>query len=293
MDVVLLSTTDMKGGRETVRERMLESLAASARELSSAHPLALHMLLQNCGSQDLAAFEGAAPSFVHPVAIAGRASLSSARNLLLRRLLEQRAIAGDALVAFPDDDCWYPPGLLSALVAQFTRETSLDFWFCRYGSRPDELANAQASVVTPRARIAEIVRNASSNTLFLRGAIVTAVGEFDEGLGVGTALGGSEDLDYALRAHRLARKTDYHKAALVGHRDKSLEIRARYFTSGLIVLARHAREGVMGEFLRKIAVGVFLMLRTELTPREFTQALRLALRQRRARQNHVNVSPSA
>lgn len=276
MDIVLLSTTDLKGGREKLRERLLQSLDAPLRALGG-HRLALHMLLQNCGAQELASFQAGAPAFVRAAAMPGRVSLSAARNTLLRRLLADGSVAANDLVAFPDDDCWYPPDLLCALIAQFTRDSELDFWFCRYGSCPEELAGAPASAPGSGARFAEIVRNASSNTIFLRGRIVTTVGEFDERLGIGTALGGSEDLDYALRARRLARRTLYRNAALVGHRDKSPEVRARYFASSLIVLARHARDGALKELVRKIAVGVYLMLRAELAPRELARALRLAL----------------
>ena len=131
-----------------------------------------------------------------------------------------------------------------------------------------------------RARTSELVRNASSNTIFLRGHVITAIGEFDEALGVGTPMGGSEDPDYALRARRVAAKTVYCNAALVGHRDKDSRIRAQYFASSLLVLARHATNGTWGEFLRKIAVGAILTIRGELGIRPFIRALRAALAER-------------
>jgi hypothetical protein len=106
--------------------------------------------------------------------------------------------------------------------------------------------------------------------------VVAQIGGFDEALGVGTPMGDAEDLDYALRASRRARKIDYVDAALVGHRDKSQALRARYYLSGLVVLARHARHGAAKELLRKIAVGVYLVLRRELTPLDFVAALRQA-----------------
>jgi GT2 family glycosyltransferase len=95
-------------------------------------------------------------------------------------------------------------------------------------------------------------------------------------LGVGTPVGGSEDVDYALRARRVAHKRAYRDAALVGHRDKSRSIRAHYYTGGLLVLARHARHGAGGECLRKIAVGAYLTMRRELGVRDFAKALRSA-----------------
>jgi hypothetical protein len=72
----------------------------------------------------------------------------------------------------------------------------------------------------------------------------------------------AEDLDYALRcAPRQARKICHHDAALIGHRTKSHVLRARCYLRGLVVLARHARHGAAKEFLRKIAVSGYLVLR--------------------------------
>jgi hypothetical protein len=271
LDIFLISTTDMRGARDEVRGRMLQSLVESQRAMRG-HRIALSLLLQSCDSQELAGFAATAPEFVRPLAVAGRVPLSMARNMLLRRLLADGAIGPDALVAFPDDDGWYPDGFLGQVASLFARDATLDFWFCRYASQP--LRESFAATEPTGARTGEIVRNASSNTIFLRGRVVSEIGEFDETLGVGTPLGGSEDLDYALRAHRVARKTAYRDAALVGHRDKSPTVRARYYASSLLVLARHARHGAGGEFLRKLAVGAYLTMRRELAVRDFARSLR-------------------
>jgi hypothetical protein len=274
MDVILISTTDMKGGRADVRDRMLRSMVESSLALG-VDRMVLAMLLQNFDPKDLPSLAAVLPSVVRPVATPGRIPLSSARNIVLRHLAADGGIPADAMVAFPDDDCWYPPGFLVQVAALFARDETLDFWFCRYSSRPTQ---ATFSDVAPTvARTGEVVRNASSNTIFLRGRVVAQIGDFDEALGVGTPMGGSEDLDYALRACRQARKIAYCDAALVGHRDTSHILRARYYLSGLVVLARHARHGAAKEFLRKIAVGVYLVLRRELAPLDFVTALRCAL----------------
>jgi hypothetical protein len=262
----------MKGQRESVRDRMVRSLVESEQAAGSDR-FALYMLLQNCESREVPALAGAMPAFFHPVAIPGRVPLSTARNLLLRRLIADDTIRADALVAFPDDDCWYPPGFLVQVAGLFTRNAELDFWFCRYASNPSQ---ATLPPGAGAASMAEIVRNASSNTIFMRGRVVNALGDFDEGLGVGTPLGGAEDLDYVLRAHRVAHKTAYCDAALVGHRDKSRELLARYYASSLVVLARHARAGAASEFYRKIAVGVYYALRGRLSLVDYGRALRLA-----------------
>lgn len=278
MNLILISTTDMKGGRADVRDRMLHALVESERTLGGDR-MVLAFLLQNCPPDALHTTAMALPAFVRPVAVAGQVPLSTARNILLRQLATDGAIAADTLVAFPDDDCWYPPGFLQQVAMLFARNPQLDFWFCRYASNPSQARFAEAEPGI--ARPAEIVRNASSNTIFMRGRVVNAIGEFDEGLGVGTPLGGAEDLDYVLRACRAARRTAYWDAALVGHRDKSRQLLARYYASSLVVLARHARNGVSREFHRKIAVGIYYVLRRRLALAEFGRALRRASTERR------------
>jgi hypothetical protein len=263
----------MRGGRVDVRERMLKSLIESQDSLGG-NRMTLSMLLQNSGTENDSPPAVRLPPFVRHLGTSGRVPLSTARNMLLRQLNADGTVSSDALVGFPDDDCWYPSGFLSRVTELFARDETLDFWFCRYASNP-----VQASVAGAQpASVAQIVRNASSNTMFLRGRVVTAIGEFDEALGIGTPMGGSEDIDYALRAQLVARKTLYFDAALVGHRDKSPGVRANYYPSSLVVLARHARHGAMKEFLRKIAVGVYLVMRGELGFANFAAAVRRAIR---------------
>jgi hypothetical protein len=280
MQVILVSTSDMRDDRGEVRARLLRSLVESERALGG-NRIVLHLLLQNCGPQSLAEFAAEAPRFVVPTATERRVPLSAARNFVLRGLKARAAIGADALVAFPDDDCWYPEGFLHEVVRLFERHDRLDLWFCRYGSRPVRAAFADSAPAPARA--SDLVRNASSNTIFLRGRVVNGIGEFDESLGVGTPMGGSEDLDYALCASRLSRQTVYQASVLVGHRDKSPQIRARYYRSSLVVLARQAGKGAVREYLRKIAVGLYLTMRRELPPADFLRALREALLARRAR----------
>ena len=57
--------------------------------------------------------------------------------------------------------------------------------------------------------------------MFVRGKLIQSGAVFDEGLGVGTPIGGAEDTEFALRAHILATQTMYLDAAVIGHRDKN------------------------------------------------------------------------
>lgn len=274
MDVLLISTTDLEAARGGELQRMLQALSETQRALGD-HRLTLYLLLQNCRPEKLAALTASLPQFVRLVSTPGRIPLSAARNILLRSALGAGAIDAEALVAFPDDDSWYPAGFLGQVVELFARDPQLDFWYCRYASRPLRISFARQDLRVVRG--GQIVRDVSSNTMFLRGRVVTAIGEFDEELGIGTPLGGAEDLDYALRAVQVARKTAYRDAALVGHRDKSPAVRTRYYRSGLLVLARYARQGVARQLVRKIAVGMYFVLRGQLPPASFVAALRTAL----------------
>ena len=55
MDVLLISATDIKGGRGDVRDRMLPSLVESGRALGN-NRMTLALLLQNCAVESLPAF---------------------------------------------------------------------------------------------------------------------------------------------------------------------------------------------------------------------------------------------
>jgi hypothetical protein len=99
---------------------------------------------------------------------------------------------------------------------------------------------------------------------------------FDEQLGVGTPVGGAEDTEFALCAYFLGTQAMYFDAAVVGHRDKSAELRARYYRGGLVAIATHARKkkrGVVVELIRKVAVGAWLTLRGELAPAKYIDDL--------------------
>src|ERR1043165_6292063 len=107
MQVLLISTTDLKAARRDMLDRMLASMVVSAQELPQDR-LTLAMLFQNCSESRLPAL----PRFAVGLAVEHRLSLSAARNRVLRRLAQDRSFDTDTVVAFPDDDCWYPPGFL-------------------------------------------------------------------------------------------------------------------------------------------------------------------------------------
>ncbi|WP_082708746.1 glycosyltransferase [Thiobacillus denitrificans] len=120
--------------------------------------------------------------------------LSRARNAGLQR------ITGD-LVAFPDDDCWYPDGLLSYVASRFKLDSGLDGLTGRF---VDEDGRAEGRWLA-RSQVLNrytVWRGAISFSIFLRRSLVDRIEPFDEALGVGagTAWGAGEETDYLLRS---------------------------------------------------------------------------------------------
>jgi hypothetical protein len=266
MNVVLISTCDTKSGRGALLARMIASAERAAPNI--AGDLRLFLLLQRCPKRSRAKF--AAPSFATVETSEGLLPLSGARNLLLNLAFREALDWENTVLAFPDDDGWYPPATLETIVNAFTRDRALDFWFCRYAAAPQP-AGADGQPPARPPSLAEVVRRASSNTIFLRGSLARQVCPFDEELGVGTRNGSGEDTDVALRAFILARRTLYLDAAAIGHRDPDPALRARYYRGSLAVLASYigARRGLLLEFLRKLSIGIYLVVRKELSPSDF------------------------
>lgn len=112
-----------------------------------------------------------------------------------------RAFAGD-LVAFPDDDCWYPSDLLANVVQWF--RDHLDYDGLLTGCR-----NPDGKLMAPKFPPREgpctkhsIPQCAIAWNIFLRNRAARSVGFFKEDMGPGAAspYQSGEDLDYPLRA---------------------------------------------------------------------------------------------
>jgi len=259
--IILFSTTDGRGDRIAMLQRMVASVARF-REATGASVRLL--LLRQCaedGSIDL-------PSWVEVSEVTGHLPLSVARN----RLIESVTVPADAVVAFPDDDAWYPDGALEHIVARFRTQPTLDFWFCRYANAPV----AVDAACERKPVLQDVLREASSNTIVVRGRLLNAIGGFDPELGVGAPLGSAEDTDFAIRAFGSARASCMLDAAVIGHRDRNSAMRARYYRGALITIIRHARTvpGGRKAALRKVAVGMALTVTRPMSVKDFRRAMR-------------------
>jgi hypothetical protein len=277
-EILFMTTTDAAGDRSGDFERLLSSIEAA---LPGRDWRMLLLVQRASSSKDIA---GRLPANVDVRTIPDRVSASRARNLLLHAAQKQGLLAKAPLVAFPDDDCWYPKESLARIVNLFRADQDLDFWFCRYASAPQ----APARLLSGQMRspsVFEVASEASSNTMFLRGRILETVGEFDEQLGIGTANNGGEDTDYALRAFHQSRKCRFVNRALIGHRDYTPRLRSRYFRGSLIAIVRHTamRPVSVALLLRKLMVGGILVATRNMSSQEFRTAVREAFSARAVR----------
>ncbi|MBB5190802.1 hypothetical protein HNQ50_001525 [Silvimonas terrae] len=278
LDFVLLTTCDYQGGRRDELERLIDSVKKSVAE----HGLRVrhYLLLQRCQAEDVAPD---VPEYTVLMRVGRQVSLSAARNLMLRQVHADGVLARARTVCFPDDDAWYPDGTLSAIATLFARDAQLGVIICRYASSPVTIAQCPGGLaLAKRPGSRQFVVNASSNTLFVRAAVVEHVRYFDERLGVGAALNGGEDLDFALRARAQAKGNAlWLDAPLVGHRDKNRTLRARYFTGSLYAIARSSGDpGVAVQALRKVAVGLYMVLTGDFAPRDLLHSVRVGLQAR-------------
>jgi glycosyltransferase involved in cell wall biosynthesis len=138
--------------------------------------------------------------------------LSRARNVALP------IVSGD-IVAFPDDDCWYPPQLLSSVADWFSIHQDFD---ALIGIMRTPEGNAILPRWAPSAGPcvkANLWDCAFSTTIFLRRTIIEQVGPFNEYIGVGAASSfqSGEESDYLLRALSLGFRTWYEPTIWLHH----------------------------------------------------------------------------
>jgi GT2 family glycosyltransferase len=143
--------------------------------------------------------------------IRGPLGLSRARNAGLA------LVTGD-LVAFPDDDCVYPPGLLSRVAERVDADPGLEGLT---GRSQDAHGRSAASWKHDRVILTDDNHwnRAISFTIFLRRELVEALGPFDEelGLGSGRPWASGEETDYVIRAVRSGARIEYEPSLVVEH----------------------------------------------------------------------------
>jgi hypothetical protein len=273
MQIVLMTTTDMMSKRGDDFARMIGSIAASVPDGCRVHHV---VLLQRCSDRERDEVFAAIPYSATVLARAERLSLSAARNAMLAVARERNLLHPDALVAFPDDDCWYPETLLRSLVDRFSHDPDLGLLICRVSLTPGS-DWTESSMRTATAT--DVLRRSTSNCMFSRGDVVAQVGDFDPALGLGTPRMAGEDTDFSLRASFVSRKVVFVDQPLVGHREPDLESITKYFGGNMLVASRYALRSpeLFFEFGRKLCVGIYLVLRQRLGFGAYLQAVQGSL----------------
>ncbi len=145
--------------------------------------------------------------------------LARSRNIAL-------PVAQGEILTFPDDDCWYPPDLLHAIVKWFETHSDIDMLSvveCNPQGRPMVPKNPPGPGLCTDQPIGLLpersVWMAQSSMLFMRRKVRDTVGFMDEsiGVGAGTKYQSGEETDYFLRAMQAGFKLWFEPSMNVFH----------------------------------------------------------------------------
>ena len=254
--------------------RLIGSLEA-ALLAGEVQGLRLLVLLQGCDQGRGAKLAAELPRWVEIDSYPGRLSSSDARNQLLSWLDLGAHRNAPTFVAFPDDDAWYPPGSLGCIATQFARHPSAYLMLARYGFDASGDVCGQAH----RASLHQALSHGACACLFVRPSALASVGGFSPLLGLGSLLRGGEDTEFVHRAfHHVDGRVMLLPGVLVGHAVADPVKKAGYYEGALAAMLAHRRASPAAylAFLRKLAVGVYLVTRGRLRPGAFLSAIRAA-----------------
>jgi glycosyltransferase involved in cell wall biosynthesis len=150
--------------------------------------------------------------------------LRSAPGASIARNVGLRAVRG-RIVAFPDDDCWYPDDLLERVTGAFEAHPE---WAGLVGRAADESGDAPISRWSRSAGTIDrfnVWWRGITPTTFLRHEVVRSVGGFDERLGPGSPAGfsGADDTEYLIRVVRDGSRVHYDPSLVVYHPDPPID----------------------------------------------------------------------
>ncbi len=154
-------------------------------------------------------------------------------------------VNGD-IVAFPDDDCWYDPGLLERVARMLEAHPEWSGVTGREIVEPGFTSGGRWDAKPGAVEPANIWRRAITFSIFLRASVATKYA-FDEtlGVGAGTPWGAGEETDYLLRMIEDGHVIFYDPSVTIWHQGRSGP-----YTAGTYSKARRYGMG-MGRVLRK------------------------------------------
>ncbi len=197
---------------------------------------------------------------VHLTRMPKRTGVSRARNAGLSFARENGLLASARVVAFPDDDCEYPEGLLPRVAARIGADVQVVVG--PYGPSSDEINRDRFPEGAETLTMRTAMHRGNSISVFFDRVVIERVGNFDERLGVGARFGSSEDCDMLLRTIEHGFTMRYEpETVLVLHPYK----RGRpeqYYSGWVAVLAKHARyeRRFVVSLLAELAFGLYGVL---------------------------------
>jgi len=150
--------------------------------------------------------------------------LRSERGLSRARNVGLRHISGD-IVAFPDDDCWYPPDLLERVARFFQDHTNIEgLTGCPVSEKGKPLFGCRTNASGVFLNKFNVWTKGASIAIFLKASAIAEIGTFDETLGLGgsTPWESSEEADYLIRALKKGLRI-YHNPHLVIHHPEIID----------------------------------------------------------------------
>jgi hypothetical protein len=270
----LLTTCHLQNDRLDDLRKLIASAdeALNGGEISNLRHI---ILIQGCTSAQRQPIEKQLPDWVELLSTEERLSSPVARNLMIRHLVESDGFDPDAFVGFPDDDAWYPKRTLACVARHFGGPADIQLLLTRYGPEPSAGQCGQAF----RPTLQQALSSGACASIFVRAGLVAQLGGFHELLGLGTKLRGGEDTEFVHRAfHRAGGRVRCVPGFLVGHAAADPAKKALYYEGGLAALMAHSQVSATARLalLRKLAVGMWLVLRNRMSLAEYRAALRKA-----------------
>ena len=135
-------------------------------------------------------------------------NLAAARNVGVEQ-------ARGAWLGFPDDDCWYAPGLIEVLTTRIAASDHPDGLIVRWVEQGEPPVIAPSLSWSRSAAFRDVP--VASITLFIKRELFARIGGFDARLGVGQWFGAGEETDLVMRALRQNAHVVYEPAGEVHH----------------------------------------------------------------------------
>jgi hypothetical protein len=128
------------------------------------------------------------------------------------------------LLAFPDDDCWYPPATLENVSRWFEKSPTYDILALTSRDEAGRKTGNRWHISSCDLAVVNIFRTSAAYTFFIRNAGERYSIHFDEaiGPGSGTCCGASEDTDVLLSLMHQGARGRFESTWYIGHPRKDM-----------------------------------------------------------------------